>query len=103
MEAYYCRVSLRRPGLFLLAWLLMIAAPLCHGQSPGMRRDAAASGEMAANHLLPNAPEVRGAEETAGGVICGTVLDGNGAEVTGATVVLEGGNGKDQRGATTDG
>jgi hypothetical protein len=52
---------------------------------------------------MPDVPEARMAENVAGGAICGTVLDANGAEVTGATVVLEGGNGKDQRGATTDG
>jgi hypothetical protein len=50
---------------------------------------------------MPDAPEVRAAEELTGGAICGTVLDANGAEVTGATVMLEGANG-DQRGATTD-
>ena len=42
------------------------------------------------------------AEEATGGAICGTVLDANGAEVTGATVMLEGASGKDQRDATTD-
>src|SRR5438270_13839656 len=101
MEAYYCRVSLRRPGLFLLAWLLTTAAPLCHGQSQGVHRDAEASGGVPANHLLPTAPEVRVAEEIGGGAVCGTVLDANGAEVTGATVVLEDADGRDERGATT--
>jgi hypothetical protein len=51
---------------------------------------------------MPDAPAAHATEDVAGGAICGTVLDANGAEVTGASVVLEGGNGKDQRGATTD-
>jgi Carboxypeptidase regulatory-like domain len=102
MEAYHCRVSLRRPGSLLLACLLTTAGLLCHAQSTGMRRDAESPAGIAAARFMPDAPEVHAAEEVAGGAICGTVLDANGAEVTGATVVLEGGNGKDQRGATTD-
>jgi hypothetical protein len=67
-----------------------------------MRRDTELPAGIAATRLLPDAPEVPAPEEVTGGAICGTVLDANGAEVTGATVVLEGGGGKDQRGATTD-
>jgi hypothetical protein len=52
---------------------------------------------------MPDAPTLHAAEEPAGGVVCGTVLDTNGAEVEGATVVLEGAGGREQRGATTDG
>jgi hypothetical protein len=52
---------------------------------------------------MPDAPGLKAAEEPAGGVISGTVLDTNGAEVEGATVVLAGGSGRDQRGARTDG
>jgi hypothetical protein len=67
-----------------------------------MRRDAEAPAGVAAARFTPNAPETHAAKEIVGGAISGTVLDANGAEVTGAKVVLEGGNGKDQRGATTD-
>ena len=103
MEAYHCRVSLRRPGwLLVTVWLLMTAGALCHAQSPGMRRDTELPAGVAAARLLPDAPEVRTPEEATGGAICGTVLDANGAEVTGATVVLEGSGGKEERGATTD-
>ena len=102
MEAYYCRVSLRRPGSLLLACWLTTAGLLCHAQSTGMLRDAEAPAGVAAARFMPNAPETHAAKEIVGGAISGTVLDTNGAEVTGATVVLEGGNGKDQRGATTD-
>jgi hypothetical protein len=55
---------------------------------------------------IPDAPVAHAAEESAGGVsggmVCGTVLDANGAEVEGATVTLEEASGKDRRGATTD-
>lgn len=102
MQAYHCRVSLRRPGSLLVACWLTTAGLLCHAQSTGMRRDAESSAGVAAARFMPNAPEAHGAEEVVGGAISGTVLDANGAEVTGAKVVLEGGNGKDQRGVTTD-
>jgi hypothetical protein len=52
---------------------------------------------------MPDAPALNAAEEPGGGVICGTVLDPNGAEVDGASVLLEGASGRDQRGARTDG
>jgi hypothetical protein len=66
-----------------------------------MHRDAdQAEGAAVA---MPDAPGLKAAEEPAGGVICGTVLDANGAEVEGASVVLEEASGRDQRGATTDG
>jgi len=51
---------------------------------------------------MPEAPEVGAGEEVGGGAICGTVLDTNGAEVAGATVMLEGADGKEQLSATTD-
>src|ERR1700757_1388818 len=102
MEAYHCRVSLHRPGSLLLACWLTTAGLLCRAQSTGMRRDAESPAGVAAARFMPNAPEAHAAGGVVGGVICGTVLDANGAEVAGATVVLDGGNGKDQRGATTD-
>jgi len=102
MEANQCRVSLRRPGsLLLAAWLLMAAGPVSHAQSPAMHRDA--DTPWGAAVAMPDAPALHAAAESAGGVICGTVLDANGAEVEGATVVLESASGRDQRGATTDG
>jgi hypothetical protein len=104
MEAYQGRVSLRRPGSFLLAaWLFTMAGPLSRAQSPALHRDAEPAAGVAAAGLMPDAPEVHTAERSAGGVICGTVLDMNGAEVEGAAVVLEGASGRDQRGVTTDG
>jgi Carboxypeptidase regulatory-like domain len=102
MDAYQCRVSLRRPGSILLAaWLFTAAGLLSRAQSPAMHRDADTPGGTPA--AMPDAPALHAAEEPAGGVICGTVLDANGAEVEGATVVLEGAGGREQRGATTDG
>jgi hypothetical protein len=101
MEAYHCRVSLRRPGSVLLAaWLFTAAGPMFHAQSPVSHRDAdtAAAAAVAA---MPDAPVLHAAE-LAGGAISGTVLDANGAEVGGATVVLEGASGRDQRGSTTN-
>lgn len=84
MEAYQCRVLLRRQRPLLLAACLLTAAGLlCHAQSPAMPRDADPPVTM------PDAPEMHAKEEFAGGVICGTVLDANGAEVEGATVMLE--------------
>jgi hypothetical protein len=61
------------------------------------------SGGSAVGVTMPDAPMPHGAGELAGGVICGTVLDTNGAEVEGATVVLEEASGGDQRDVTTDG
>jgi hypothetical protein len=102
MKAYQCRVLLRRPGSVLPAVCLLAAAGVfSQAQSPGVRRDAEIPAGVATVRFLPDAPEVHAAE-VAGGAICGTVLDANGAEVTGASVMLEGGNGKDQRDATTD-
>ena len=102
MEAYHCGISLRRPGSVLLAaWLFTAAGLLCHAQSSTMHQDADSPGGAAV--AMPDAPGLKAAEEPAGGVICGTVLDTNGAEVEGATVVLEGGRGRDQRDARTDG
>jgi len=103
MEAYHCRVSLRRPeSVLLAAWLITTAGVLSHAQTPSTHRDADPSGGAATvARLVPDAPDVHAAEEVAGGAICGTVLDANGAEVRGATVMLENANG-DQRGATTD-
>ncbi|HTC75174.1 MAG TPA: carboxypeptidase-like regulatory domain-containing protein [Edaphobacter sp.] len=93
---------MRRPGSVLPAvWLLAAAGVFSQAQSPGVRRDAEVPAGVATARLLPDAPEVHAAEVT-GGAICGTVLDVNGAEVTGASVMLKGGNGKDQRDATTD-
>src|SRR5260370_37158226 len=104
MEAYQCRVSLCRPGLFLLAaWLLMAAGLLCYAQAPATHRDADTTAGAAVAVAMPDAPEVRAAEESAGGVICGTVLDSNGAQVEGATAVLEGASGRDQRDVTAAG
>jgi carboxypeptidase family protein len=101
MEAYHCRVSLRRPGsLLLTACLLTATGLLCHAQSPAMHRDADSPAGTAV--AMPDAPALHATEEIAGGVICGTVLDVNGAEVEGASVMLEGASGRDQRGATTD-
>jgi hypothetical protein len=102
MEAYHCRVLLRRPGSVLLAaWLLTAAGPMFHAQSPASHRDADTAA-AAAVATMPDAPVLHAAAEFAGGAICGTVLDANGAEVGGATVVLEGASGRDQRGATTN-
>src|SRR5260370_31290572 len=66
-----------------------------------MDLDADTRGRVAIG--VPDAPALDAAEEPAGGVIWGTVLDANGAEVEGAAVVLEGAGGREQRGATTDG
>ena len=85
----------------LAAWFFAAAGAHSHAQSAAMRRDADTPGGAAV--AMPDAPALRAAEEPAGGVICGTVLDANGAEVEGATVVLEGAGGREQRGATTDG
>jgi hypothetical protein len=68
-----------------------------------VHRDAEPNAGVAAARLLPDAPEVGTAEEPGGGVVSGTVLDANGAEVGGATVVLEGASAGDQRDVTTDG
>jgi hypothetical protein len=101
MRAYHCRVSLRRPGsLLLTAWLLTATGLLCHAQFPAMHRDGDTAAGAAA--VMPDASALHATEEIAGGVICGTVLDVNGAEVEGASVMLEGASGRDQRGATTD-
>ena len=103
MEAYHCGVSLRRPGsLLLAAWMLTAAGLLSHAQSPAMHRDTGPSAGTATTAAIPDAPELHATEGLAGGVICGTVLDTNGAEVEGASVVLEGASGRDRRGATTD-
>src|ERR1700680_80257 len=89
MEAYHCRVSLRRPGSVLLAaWFFAAAGAHSRAQSPAVHRDGDTCGGAAV--AMPDAPALRAAEEPAGGVICGTVLDTNGTEVEGATVVLEG-------------
>jgi hypothetical protein len=91
----------------LAAWLLTAAGLFSHAQSlPLMTRDADRSTGVALPATMPDAPVANAAEESAGGmgggVICGTVLDANGAEVQGATVMLEDAGGRDQRGATTD-
>src|SRR5262249_8640920 len=102
MEAYHCRVLLRRPeSVLLAAWLFAAAGQLSHAQTASMHREAD-MGAIAIARPLPEAPVVPTAEEVGGGAICGTVLDANGAEVGGATVMLEGANGKDQMSATTD-
>ncbi len=101
MKAYHCRVLLRRPGSVLPAVWLLAAGMFSQAQSPGVRRDAEIPAGVATARFLPDAPEVHAAEVT-GGAICGTVLDANGAEVTGASVILEGDNVKDQRDVTTD-
>lgn len=103
MEAYHCRVSLRRPeSVLLAAWLLTMAGLLSHAQTLSIHRDADPSpGAATVARLAPDASEVHAVEEVAGRAICGTVLDANGAEVTGATVMLEGANGE-QRDVTTD-
>ena len=101
MGAYHCRVSLRRPGsLLLTAWLFAAAGVLSYAQAPAMHRDAESLAGAAV--AVPDAPALHAAEDLAGGVICGTVLDANGAEVGGASVILEGAGGTEQRGATTD-
>jgi len=103
MEAYHCRVSLRRPEwLLLAAWLFTAVGVVCHAQSPVMHREADTSAGEAVAVAMPGASALHGAGELVGGVICGTVLDANGAEVGGATVVLEGASGRDQRGAMTN-
>jgi hypothetical protein len=51
---------------------------------------------------MADAPVPHAANETLGGVICGTVLDANGAEVQGATVTLENASGKQSVIGTTD-
>jgi hypothetical protein len=84
--------------VLLAAWLLTTACPLSYSQSPAMHRD----GEPAAVATL-DVPAQHAAGELAGGVICGTVVDTNGAEVEGATVVLEEASGRDQREVATDG
>jgi len=97
-------VSLRRPGRFLLAaWMFTAVGLLSRAQSPALHRGEELPAGVAASRLMPDAPVARAAEESAGGVICGTVLDANGAEVEGATVMLEGASGRDQRDVTTDG
>jgi hypothetical protein len=101
MEAYHCRASLRRraEAFLVAAWWLTTAGLLSYAQSPAMHRDADLSAGTATTRLL--VPEVNAAE-TAGGAICGTVLDANGAEVGGATVELESPGGGDPRDITTD-
>lgn len=90
MEAYQCWVLLRRLRPLLLAAWLLTAGGLCsYAQSPAMHRDTDAP-----SFPMADAPELS-AKDPAGGVICGTVLDGNGAEVEGATVILEGASGKE--------
>jgi hypothetical protein len=103
MEACQCRVWLRRPGwLLLAAWLFTAAGPGCHAQV--LHPEAAdMSGGSTVAVTMPDAPAPHGAEELVGGAISGTVLDANGAEVTGATVVLEEASGRDQRDVATDG
>jgi hypothetical protein len=76
---------------------------LSRAQSPALHRDGEFPAGVAASRLIPDAPVVHAAEEPAGGVICGTVLDANGAEVEGATVMLDGDSGRDQRDVMTDG
>jgi hypothetical protein len=98
MEACDCRVLLRRPGLLLLAaWFFAAGRGHSHAQSPTVHRDGNSFSEA-----VVAMPDAHAANESVGGVICGTVLDANGAEVEGATVVLEEASGRDQRGATTD-
>jgi Carboxypeptidase regulatory-like domain len=103
MEAYHCRVSLRRSaGSFLVAaWWLATAGLLSYAQSPAMHRDAELSTGAATGRPLLDAPEVHAADPAVG-AICGTVLDANGAEVGGATVGLESASGGDLRDITTD-
>jgi hypothetical protein len=68
-----------------------------------MRREADTAAGVAVAGAMPDVPALPAAGEVAGRVICGTVLDTNGAEVEGATVVLEGASRGDQRDVTTDG
>ena len=100
MGAYQCRVSLRRPGSLLLTAWFAAAGVLSYAQAPAMHREAGSLAVAAV--AAPDAPGLHAAEEPAGGVICGTVLDANGAEVGGASVILEGAGGTEPRGATTD-
>jgi hypothetical protein len=118
MKACHCRVFLgRRRPLLLMGWMLMTAGLLSHAQSPAMRRNMAPTVEVTpSSFVMPDAPEPvaaeprlrsteeaasRAAREPLGGVICGTVLDGNGAQVDGAAVRLEGASGV-QMSVTTD-
>jgi hypothetical protein len=88
----------------LAAGLFTAVGLLSRAQSPMLHRDADPSvGAATVAGLMPDAPEVHTAEASAGGVVCGTVLDTNGAEVEGATVVLEEAGGRDQRDVATDG
>ncbi len=103
MEAYSGRVLLRRLGPFgLLAWMLaavaMLHAQMLDAQTPAMFSDTGVAffGAMSGAAELPTTAGVTG------GVICGTVLDANGAEVEGATVTLEEASGGVVRSATTD-
>jgi hypothetical protein len=128
MEACHCRVFLGRRGpLLLMGWMLTAAGLLSHAQSPALRRDMGPTAEVTpSSFVMPDAPEriaavepaLRMSEEAAartteeaaaratrepfGGVICGTVLDANGAEVGGAAVRLEGASGGVQMSVTTD-
>jgi hypothetical protein len=83
--------------------MLSAASLLSRAQSPTLHRDGELPAGLTPSRLMPDAPVAHAAEESAGGVICGTVLDANGAEVEGATVILEGTGGRDQRDAMTDG
>lgn len=103
MAAYHCRVLFCRRGpLFLTAWLLAAAGPHLHAQSLAMPSDAGATTGATSTIARVEALALRTTNESAGGVICGTVLDTNGAEVGGATVTLEEASGKEQWRATTD-
>ncbi len=103
MEAYYCRVSLRRLGSVLLAaWLLTTASQLSPAQALLPHQDTDPSAGSVPAVATPDAPEPHATKEIVGGVICGTVLDPNGAEVEGAAVTLESASGNSQYRAKTD-
>lgn len=103
MAAYHRRVSFFRLGpLLLTAWLLTAASVFSYAQSSAMPGKSGPTEGTVAPVVMPDAPALRTTEESAGGIICGTVLDANGAEVGGATVTLEEASGKEQLRATTD-
>lgn len=104
MEAYSCRVlSLRLGSLLPLACMIAVAGPILRAQSPAMFSDTGLSSSAVASAGLPGVPDLHpAAEPPVAGVISGTVLDPNGAEVPGATVTLEGVDSKEHSATTGD-
>jgi len=103
MGAYSCRVLSRRLGsLMLPALMLATAGSMLHAQSPVLPPDVELSSTADAAVALPGTPELHPAAEPPAGVISGTVLDPNGAEVQGATVTLEGVESKEHSATTGD-